>query len=173
MGVAIAACVSAMAAGLGPLRPWRSCPACARVRFFLGLCCHMIPHKPSRFRLLLVMLKLLTINDTLVASTGFCSRFPAKPLPAWTSASKSLSMMVEDSMFFTAALRVGVLVATSWVKSPPTLVSCWEKRTRLLPEMLRAGALEVTSAFRSSTVVMARSETVRRLATAIERFVSV
>src|SRR6185436_2731942 len=82
------------------------------VRLFLGgLCCHRIPQRPRRFRLLLVMLKLLTINDTLVASSGFCSTFPAKPLPAWTSASKSLSMTVEDSMFFTAALRVGLLVA--------------------------------------------------------------
>src|SRR5258708_3310278 len=140
---------------------------------FLGLCCHMIPQRPRRLRLLLVMLKLLTINDTLVASSGFCSRFPAKPLPAWTSASKSLRMTVEDSMFFTAALRVGVLVATSWLKSPPKFVSCWEKRTRLLPELLRAGALELTRAFRSSPVLMGRSETVRRLPTAIERFVRV
>src|SRR5882724_1977498 len=68
-----------------------------------GLCCHRTPHRPSRFKLLLVMLKLLAICETVAASCSFLSRLPAKPLPACNSSSTVFNTTVEDSMFFTAA----------------------------------------------------------------------
>src|SRR6266446_1500472 len=67
-----------------------------------GLCCHRIPHRPRRFKLLLVILKLLAICDTVAASCSFLSRFPAKPLPACNSSITVFNTTVEDSMFFTA-----------------------------------------------------------------------
>ena len=58
------------------------------------------------------MLKLLTIKDILVESCGFCSSISSQTFARlYMSASKFFSMIVEDSMFFTAAFRVGLLVA--------------------------------------------------------------
>src|ERR1035441_2173714 len=78
-----------------------------------GLCCHKMPQRPRRFRLLVVMLKLSTIRDTLVAICSFSSKFPARPLPCCTPSSSCFNVAVEDSTFFTATLISGELVATN------------------------------------------------------------
>src|ERR1035441_7608891 len=64
-----------------------------------GLCCHKMPHRPRRFKLLVVVFKLLTICDTLAAISSFSSNFPAKPLPSCTPSSRCFSVALEDSMF--------------------------------------------------------------------------
>src|SRR6266571_1417115 len=73
---------------------------------------HIMPHNPKRFKLLVVMLKLFAICATSAASCSFLTKFPASPLPAWTSSSKDFNTSVEDSMFFTATEICGLFVAT-------------------------------------------------------------
>src|ERR1017187_5504911 len=74
---------------------------------------HKTRQTPRRFRLLVVMLKLLTICDRLAATSSFSSNFPAKPLPACTPSSSIFTVSVEDSMFLTAASISGELVVIS------------------------------------------------------------
>src|ERR1035437_4692638 len=77
------------------------------------LCCHKMFQRPRRFRLLVVMLKLLTICDRLAAICSFSSNFPARPLPSCTPSSSFFTVSEEDSMFLTAAPISGELVASN------------------------------------------------------------
>src|ERR1035437_3989791 len=81
------------------------------VRAALG--CHKMRQRPRRFRLLVVMLKLLTICDRLAAISSFSSNFPARPLPSCTPSSCFFTVSEEDSRFLTAAPISGELVASS------------------------------------------------------------
>src|ERR1035441_833198 len=58
---------------------------------------HKTRQMPRRFRLLFVMLKLLTISDRLAATSSFSSNFPAKPFPSCTPSSSFLTVSVERS----------------------------------------------------------------------------
>src|ERR1035438_6526975 len=82
------------------------------------LCGHKTRQMPRRFRLLVVMLKLLTICDRLAATSSFSSNFPAKPLPSCTLSSSFFTVSVEDSMLLTAASICGELVASSARRAP-------------------------------------------------------
>src|SRR5882724_3411180 len=145
---------------------------CAEALVLGGLCCHRTPHRPSRFKLLLVTLKLSAICETVAASCSFLSRLPAKPLPACSSSNTVFNTTVEDSIFFTAALICSRFVARTPLKAPANWFICSVNITRLLPEWTSAGLFEDTSASSVSTVLRARSETTRILTTATDRFVS-
>src|SRR5436190_7948933 len=125
--------------------------------FLGGLRCHKMPHNPNRLRLLLVMLKLLAICDTCIASSSFFSRFPANPLPACKSSIKVFSTAVEDSMFFIAVARSVVLVLNTPLNSRANWLVSSEKKTRLLTARATEGLLCSTSELRLSTVFKACS----------------
>src|ERR1700722_699112 len=89
--------------------------------------CQRKRHRPSRLRLLVVIVKLAAIVSTFVASCSFLSTVPAKPLPDCTSSSTFFSTTLEDSMFFMEAVSLVLLVAST----PPKLLAkrliCSEK----------------------------------------------
>src|SRR5689334_17506206 len=72
-----------------------------------GLCGQRIPHRPKRFKLLLVTLRLFAICEILAAMLSFLSRSPANPFPACTLLSKFFNTSVDVSMFFIATSMLG------------------------------------------------------------------
>src|ERR1039457_3112329 len=133
---------------------------------------HKTRQMPRRFKLLVVMLKLLTICDRLAATSSFSSNFPAKPFPSCTPSSSFLTVSVEASMLLTAASICGELVASSARRAVADWFICSEKKRRLLTEALIGGRLVSTSAFTFATMVRERSDTSWRLSSVTERFVS-
>src|ERR1039457_5798249 len=75
-----------------------------------GLCCHRMPQRPRRLRLLVVMLTLFPICDRLAAICSFSSSFPAKPLPSCAPSSSFVKVSEEDSRFLIADPISGELV---------------------------------------------------------------
>src|SRR5580700_3055112 len=97
-----------------------------------GLCDHIMPHSPCRFKLLLVTDRLAAMSSTLVANAWFCRTAPARPLPACKSAATCFNDTVKSSMLLVATWMLVPLAARRVWACSPSCVSSWEKETRLL-----------------------------------------
>src|ERR1017187_9074544 len=123
-----------------------------------GLGGHKTRQMPRRFKLLVVMLKLLTICDRLTATSSFSSNFPANPFPSCTPSISFFTVSVEDSMFLTAVWISGELVASNARRALADWLICSVKKRKLLTEALSGGRVVSTRAFTLSTIVRERAE---------------
>ena len=87
--------------------------------------CQRKCHKPSRFRLLVVMARLSAIICTLVESCSFCNTVPARPFPDCKSCITFVKTSVEVSTFLIAAeISVPLDEMIPWASSDRWMRSC-------------------------------------------------